>query len=176
MQEWVILVDENDNEIGIAEKMKAHQNGGLLHRAFSVFITNSAGDVLLQQRSATKYHSPLLWTNTCCSHPKPGELTIDAAKRRLFEEMGLKTELNFLFSFIYKVDFDNNLSEYELDHVFWGICDQVPKLNFEEVNDYKYLSIEEIDLDLKYNANMFTQWFKLCWHDVKKKLIWKFDK
>ncbi|MBN1820393.1 MAG: isopentenyl-diphosphate Delta-isomerase, partial [Prolixibacteraceae bacterium] len=113
----VICVDENDNPIGEMEKMEAHEKA-VLHRAFSVFIFNSKKELLLQQRSAGKYHSALLWTNTCCSHPVPGELTENAAKRRLKEEMGMNAELKFLFKFQYKAPFDNGLTEHEIDHVF----------------------------------------------------------
>jgi isopentenyl-diphosphate Delta-isomerase len=160
-QELVVLVDENDNEVGVAEKLEAHQKA-LLHRAFSVFIFNSNGELLLQQRAKSKYHSAGLWTNTCCSHPRPNELVLDAAKRRLDEEMGLVLELEKKFDFIYKTPFDNDLTEYEFDHVFVGYTDEAPVINRDEVEDYKWKSLEEIKADLLLFPNSFTSWFKIA--------------
>jgi isopentenyl-diphosphate Delta-isomerase len=160
-QEFVVLVDENDNEIGFAEKLEAHQKA-LLHRAFSVFIFNSKGELLLQQRAKSKYHSAGLWTNTCCSHPRPNELVLDAAKRRLDEEMGMVLELEKKFDFIYKTPFDNDLTEYEFDHVFVGYTDDDPILNSDEVESFKWKSIEEIKTDLILFPHSFTSWFKIA--------------
>ena len=133
----VIQVDENDSETGLMYKTEAHEKG-ILHRAVSVFIINGAGDWLLQRRAFHKYHSAGLWTNACCSHPLPGELNIDAATRRLMEEMGLKCELNELFSFTYREIFENGLIEHEFDHVFLGVSNQLPAINDLEVIEYKY--------------------------------------
>jgi isopentenyl-diphosphate Delta-isomerase len=160
-QELVVLVDEHDNEIGLAEKIEAHQKA-LLHRAFSVFIFNSKGELLLQQRAKTKYHSAGLWTNTCCSHPRPNELVLDAAKRRLIEEMGLKADIEKKFDFIYKTPFDNDLTEYEFDHVFVGHSDEDPVINKNEVESFKWKNIEEIKADLILFPNTFTSWFKIA--------------
>jgi isopentenyl-diphosphate Delta-isomerase len=160
-KELVVLVDEHDNEIGFAEKLEAHQKA-LLHRAFSVFIFNSNGELLLQQRAKSKYHSAGLWTNTCCSHPRPNELVLDAAKRRLDEEMGLVLELEKKFDFIYKTPFDNDLTEHEFDHVFVGYTDNAPVINRDEVENYKWKSIEEIKTDLILFPNSFTSWFKIA--------------
>jgi isopentenyl-diphosphate Delta-isomerase len=160
-QELVVLVDEHDNEIGFAEKLEAHQKA-LLHRAFSVFIFNSKGELLLQQRAKSKYHSAGLWTNTCCSHPRPNELVLNAAKRRLDEEMGLVLALEKKFDFIYKTPFDNDLTEYEFDHVFVGYTDNDPILNLDEVENFKWKSIEEIKTDLILFPNSFTSWFKIA--------------
>src|SRR5690242_3143777 len=136
LKEQVILVDEHNNEIGIMDKQEAHEKA-VLHRAFSVFIFNSEGKLLLQQRAASKYHSAGLWTNTCCSHPRPGEATLDGAHRRLEEEMGFDTELKEKFHFIYKAPFDNGLTEHELDFIYTGKFEGEPKLNLEEVQAYK---------------------------------------
>jgi isopentenyl-diphosphate Delta-isomerase len=160
-QEYVVLVDEQDNEIGIAEKLEAHEKG-LLHRAFSVFIFNEKGELLLQQRADHKYHSPNLWTNTCCSHPRQGEAVKDAAVRRLKEEMGLSLELEKKFDFIYKAEFDNNLTEHEFDHVFVGNTDQNPILNTEEAKSFKWKSISEIKHDMVLFPYSFTAWFKIA--------------
>jgi isopentenyl-diphosphate Delta-isomerase len=156
----VILVDEHDNELGTIEKMEAHRNG-TLHRAFSVLIFNSKGDLLIQQRAKTKYHSGGLWTNTCCSHPRPGELIVDAAHRRLKEEMGIEVVLNFSHKFIYKIELENGLTEYELDYVFTGIFDGKPNTNPSEVADWKYISKEYIQKEIASYPNNFTHWFKI---------------
>jgi isopentenyl-diphosphate delta-isomerase len=165
--EQVVLVDEQDNEIGVMEKLQAHVEGRL-HRAFSVFICNTQGELLLQQRAAGKYHSASLWTNTCCSHPRPGEGVTDAAHRRLKEEMGLSCELKEAFSFVYKVRFDNNLTEHEFDHVFTGISDTVPIPDTNEVGDWKYVHPDAINEDLAAHPEKYTEWFRICfleWHD-----------
>lgn len=161
--EYVILVDEQDNETGVMEKLLAHQKG-LLHRAFSIFIFNDNNELLLQQRASSKYHSAGLWTNTCCSHPKPNETVKDAASRRLFEEMGMQCELKIINSFIYKAPFDNGLTEYELDYILIGKCNQTPKLNLMEVQNYKWQLIPEIKNDLKINTSNYTYWFNVAIH------------
>lgn len=160
MEEKVILVDEEDNPIGLMEKLEAHQKA-LLHRAFSVFILNDKGEIMLQQRAANKYHSPNLWTNTCCSHPREGETTIEAGKRRLQEEMGFVTELSEVLSFIYKAPFDNGLTEHEYDHVLVGYSDAQPQINSEEVASWKWLSLEAIKEDILQTPEQYTAWFKI---------------
>lgn len=159
-EERVILVDPNDQPLGTMEKMEAHQKG-LLHRAFSVFIVNSKGELLLQQRALHKYHSPGLWTNTCCSHQRKGETTLAAASRRLEEEMGMQTPLTFLFSFIYNAAFDNGLTEHELDHVLFGIANTAPQINPEEVAAWKWMKLDELDHDLQKNELVYTVWFRI---------------
>jgi isopentenyl-diphosphate Delta-isomerase len=151
MEDQVILVDENDNEVGAMPKLEAHQKG-ILHRAFSIFIFNSKGEVLLQQRSSKKYHSANLWSNTCCSHPLPGEAVKTAAQRRLMEEMGMTSNLTSVFNFIYKATLSNSLFEYEYDHVFFGVSELPPIINQEEVRDWKYIS--------------YTEWLKNCIEQV----------
>lgn len=158
IQEQVIVVDENDVVLGSMEKMEAHRNP-LLHRAISVFIVNSEGEWLLQQRALGKYHSNGLWTNTCCSHPQPGESSLDAANRRLAEEMGLKAELTEKFHFIYREPLDNDLTEYELDHVFVGVSNQVPNINTNEVLSYKYIAYDDLKKDIETNPDNYTVWF-----------------
>ncbi|MCA6435590.1 MAG: isopentenyl-diphosphate Delta-isomerase [Bacteroidota bacterium] len=160
MTEYVILVNENDQPVGTMEKMEAHQKG-LLHRAFSVFVFNETNEMLLQQRAFSKYHSAGLWTNTCCSHPRPGEELISAAKRRLKEEMGIETELTHQTSFIYKTDFDNDLTEHELDHVFVGKHNESPVINKDEVNAYKWISLIDLRAWIKNKPQDFTSWFKI---------------
>src|SRR5690606_20819833 len=143
MTEEVILVDQEDKALGTMEKLEAHQTG-VLHRAFSVFLFNSEGELLLQQRAFDKYHSPGLWSNTCCSHPRPGEDTLGAAKRRLHEEMGMECKLHFISKFLYKTRFENGLFEHELDHIFVGTTDSLPTINPQEANDFKFLSLAKI--------------------------------
>jgi isopentenyl-diphosphate delta-isomerase len=155
----VILVDENDVETGLISKTEAHEKG-LLHRAVSVFIINSEGEWLLQRRAPEKYHSAGLWTNTCCSHPLPGESTENAAKRRLWEEMGMECDLILLFNFSYREILENGLIEHELDYVFLGVSDQMPVLNISEVSEYKYLNYLELDNDIKTNPENYTIWFR----------------
>lgn len=162
--EYVILVDEQDNETGVMEKLLAHQKG-LLHRAFSIFIFNDNNELLLQQRASSKYHSAGLWTNTCCSHPKPNETIKDAASRRLFEEMGMQCELKIIDSFIYKAPFDNGLTEHELDYILIGKSNQTPKLNLIEVQNYKWQLISDIKNDLKVNSINYTYWFNVAIHN-----------
>lgn len=157
--EDIILVDENDNELGTGEKLKVHQNGRL-HRAFSILIFNRQGEMMLQQRAGTKYHSPSLWTNACCSHPRPGETIAMAARRRLKEEMGFECEMKEIFSFVYKVKLEN-LIEYEFDHVFLGIFDGKPQLNKEEADSWKWMGVKEMATDVIKNPQNYTAWFKI---------------
>lgn len=161
VNEYVILVDENDNDIGVMEKLQAHQEG-LLHRAFSVFIFNDKQELLLQQRAISKYHSGGLWTNTCCSHPRPNETIKDAANRRLFEEMGMSCDLQIKTNFIYKTPFENGLIEHELDYVLVGNTNQNPQINKDEVESFKWLSILDIKKDIIDNPNQYTSWFKIA--------------
>jgi isopentenyl-diphosphate delta-isomerase len=165
MKDYVILVDENDNEIGIEEKMKAHEDAKL-HRAFSIFIFNSKGEMLLQQRACDKYHSGCLWSNATCSHPRPGEQVEQAAHRRLKEEMGFDTELKKEFHFIYKADFDHGLTEHEFDHVFLGQYDGPINLNADEADDYKWIDLESLQQDIKRNPDDYTVWFKIAFDRV----------
>jgi isopentenyl-diphosphate Delta-isomerase len=160
MTEYVILVDENDQAIGICEKMEAHEKG-LLHRAFSVFVFNDKGEMLLQRRALSKYHSPGLWTNTCCSHPRENESVEEAAHRRLKEEMGFDCQLEEVFSFTYNAAFSNGLIEHEFDHVLIGKYDSSPLLNTEEAAEYKWISIKEVLREAEENPNNFTEWFKI---------------
>lgn len=161
MAEDVILVDNNDNEIGTMPKMEAHISG-VLHRAFSVFIFNTKGDLLLQQRALHKYHSGGKWTNTCCSHPRSGEENIAAANRRLLEEMGMSCDLIYGFNFLYKAHVENGLIEHEFDHVYYGITDDLPIINLTEVADYKYLNLYDLANDLKENPDHYTEWLKIA--------------
>jgi len=169
MEEHVILVDENDTPVGLMEKIEAHEKA-LLHRAFSVFIFNKKGELMLQQRAVSKYHSPLLWTNTCCSHQREGETNIEAGKRRLQEEMGFSTDLKEVFSFIYKAPFDNGLTEHELDHVMIGYYDDAPKLNKEEAEAYKWMPLEDVKKDIEENPQLYTAWFKIIFKKSYEKL------
>ncbi len=170
MEEQVILVDENDVERGVMEKHQAHELG-VLHRAISILVFNNKGELLLQQRAAHKYHSPLLWTNTCCSHPRPGEPTDEAASRRLMEEMGLSTALEHKWRFIYKTTFENGLSEHELDHVFFGFSDAIPSINPDEVNAYRYVSLQQLENEITMAPQQFTYWFKLLVPTISKHLV-----
>ncbi len=159
-EENVILVNESNEQIGLMPKMEAHEKA-VLHRAFSVFVMNNKGETMLQQRAAHKYHSPLLWTNTCCSHQRDGETNIVAGKRRLEEEMGFTTELEELFSFIYKAPFDNGLTEHELDHVMMGDYNDPPVINSDEVADWKWMKPIDIKNDIAQNPENYTAWFKI---------------
>ncbi len=163
-EEQVILVNEKDEPIGSMNKLEAHEKA-LLHRAFSVFILNDKNEVMLQQRANHKYHSPLLWTNTCCSHQRAGETNIEAGKRRLFEEMGFETELKELFNFIYKAPFDNGLTEHELDHVMIGYYNDEPIINNDEVESWKWMKIEDIKNDMIVNPKIYTVWFKIIFDE-----------
>lgn len=164
IEEQVILVNEQDEPIGLMNKMEAHEKA-VLHRAFSVFVLNDKNEVMLQQRAHHKYHSPLLWTNTCCSHQRAGETNIEAGKRRLFEEMGFETELKELFHFIYKAPFDNGLTEHELDHVMIGYYNDAPVINLDEVESWKWMPIEAIKDDMLANTNSYTVWFKIIFDE-----------
>lgn len=156
----IILVDTHDNEVGQMEKMEAHRKG-LLHRAFSIIVFNSANEILLQRRALDKYHSQGLWTNTCCSHPAKGETNLDAAHRRLKEEMGFDCELKEAFHFIYRTELENDLIEYELDHVIIGYSDQQPVLNPNEAIDFQWLNIEAISNEIHKHPEQFTFWFRI---------------
>ncbi len=161
MKEEVVLVDSNDKETGFEEKLKTHKEGKL-HRAFSIFVFNSKGELLLQKRAETKYHCGGLWTNTCCSHPRPGELLKEAVHRRLKQEMGFDCLLNEVFSFSYKVKFENNLVENEFDHVFSGKFDGEPKPNPEEASAFKWVGVEELKKDIKKNPGKYTYWLRIA--------------
>jgi len=158
--EHVILVDSDDNDLGTMEKMEAHRKG-ILHRAFSVLLFNSKGEMLLQKRSAAKYHSAGLWTNTCCSHPKPDESLEVAIRRRLKEEMGIDVQSTFAYTFIYKVDLDNGLIEHELDHVYIGLFDGEPAINKQEVESWKFIDRTVLRAEILKHPENFTHWFKL---------------
>tara|TARA_B100000787_G_scaffold165564_1_gene149653 strand:- start:241 stop:774 length:534 start_codon:yes stop_codon:yes gene_type:complete len=167
--EMVVLVNEQDQQIGLMEKIEAHEKG-LLHRAFSVFILNDANELLLQKRALSKYHSPGLWTNTCCSHPKDNENIINAGNRRLKEEMGFQTELKPFLSFIYKVKFENGLTEHEFDHVLIGKYNDEPLINFVEVCDWKWVDLESLSLDIINNSENYTVWFKIIFKKYHNKI------
>ncbi len=156
----MILVNEKDQPIGLMPKMEAHEKG-LLHRAFSVFVFNDKNELMLQQRALSKYHSPGLWTNTCCSHQREGESNIEAGKRRLQEEMGFTTDLKDTMAFIYKAPFDNGLTEHEFDHILVGNFNDVPNLNPEEVSAWKWMKLEEVQKDMKNHPERYTEWFKI---------------
>ena len=169
MEERVVLVDENDREIGTMPKMEAHQKA-VLHRAISVFILNEKGEWLLQRRALSKYHSSGLWSNAACTHPRPNETYMEAANRRLKEEMGMECELTDLFNFIYKEKLDNELTEHELDHVFIGYSEEIPNFNAEEVCDFKYINFEELKKEIHDNPDKYTFWFKHVFENVQKHL------
>ncbi|WP_396170747.1 isopentenyl-diphosphate Delta-isomerase [Flavobacterium sp.] len=163
-EENVILVNQNDEQIGLMPKMEAHKKA-VLHRAFSVFVLNDKNEIMLQQRAHHKYHSPLLWTNTCCSHQRDGETNIQAGTRRLHEEMGFVTGLKELFHFIYKAPFDNGLTEHELDHVMIGYYNDEPKINPDEVESWKWMSIEDVANDIQLHPEIYTVWFKIIFDE-----------
>lgn len=163
-EEQVVLVDEKNNALGLMPKLEAHQKG-ILHRAFSVFIFNDKKELMLQQRAAHKYHSPLLWTNTCCSHQREGETNLEAGKRRLFEEMGFSVELKEVFSFVYHAPFDNGLTEHELDFVMVGYFNEEPAINKEEVEDWKWMSLKEVKQDIEEHPEFYTAWFKIIFQE-----------
>jgi len=167
IEDKVILVDANDNQVGLMAKLEAHEKG-VLHRAFSVFIFNKKGELMLQRRALGKYHSPGLWTNTCCSHQREGESNIESGKRRLSEEMGFVTELIEKTSFIYKAKFDNGLTEHEFDHVLVGNFDNSPKINTEEVDSWKWMNMENVKDDIKVHSNNYTVWFKIIFEKYYK--------
>lgn len=165
-EEKVVLVDDFDNEIGTMEKLLAHEKGAL-HRAVSVFIFNDLGQMLLQQRAVSKYHSGGLWTNTCCSHPRLGELPLEAAHRRLFEEMGMSCHLEKVLDFTYKVVLDKNLTEHEFDHVFFGRSNQHPCLNPAEAIDWKWIDVDVLEKDVAKNPQKYTAWFKIILKKIR---------
>jgi len=158
--EHVVLVDEFDSVVGTMEKLEAHEKG-ILHRAFSILLFNSNGEVLLQKRSRTKYHSGGLWTNTCCSHPLPGERMEDATRRKLKQEMGIEASTVFNFKFIYNAQLDKNLIEHEYDHVFIGTFDGVPIPNKDEVEDWKFIDLKTLRNDIRQHPELYTYWFVL---------------
>lgn len=163
--EEVILVNGQDEPVGTMEKMEAHYQAAL-HRAFSVFLFNSRGEMLLQQRAKSKYHSGGLWTNACCSHPRPGEETANAANRRLHEEMGISAQLKKIFDFTYKASFDNGLTEHEYDHVFTGNFSGIIKPNKNEVQDYCFKSMEDLEISLQSHPHKYTAWFHIAFPKV----------
>lgn len=169
MEEQVILVDTNDQAIGLMPKMEAHEKG-VLHRAFSVFILNDKNQLMLQQRALHKYHSPGLWTNTCCSHQRDGEDNISAGKRRLLEEMGFETELSEVTSFIYKAPFDNGLTEHELDHIMIGHHNDAPDVNPEEVANWKWMALEAVRDDIMHHPEHYTAWFIIIFEQFYEKI------
>jgi len=154
-------VDENDNPLGKHEKFSAHQRG-LLHRAFSVFIFNTKGELLLQQRANEKYHSGGLWSNTCCSHPAFGEDIKEAIKRRLPEEMGIRCETKFAFSFVYRAEFENGLIEHEYDHVYFGLSDQKPIPDNSEVKNFRYINLDDLKIAIMENPSIYSEWLRIC--------------
>ena len=162
MKEEVILVNEYDHPLGLMEKMEAHERG-ILHRAFSVFVINDKNELLLQQRAFSKYHSGGLWTNTCCSHPRNGEENLDAAHRRLQEEMGFDCELSKLLDFVYRAELDKGLTEHEFDHVFVGKWDGMPQINTEEVASYKWMDVDAVEQDIDSHPDKYTEWFKIIY-------------
>ncbi|MEW5927662.1 MAG: isopentenyl-diphosphate Delta-isomerase [Gemmatimonadota bacterium] len=165
MAERVILVDESDREVGTEDKERAHREGRL-HRAFSVFVFNSRGEMLLQRRARGKYHSPGLWTNTCCSHPRPGESVEVAARRRLREEMGLECELRGSFPFLYRAELDRGMTEHEYDHVLVGECDRDPVPDADEVEAWAWVDPDEVRRDLAERPDRYTYWFRLALPDL----------
>ena len=166
-KEYVVLVDEEDREIGIMEKIEAHKNGGRLHRAFSIFVFNSKGELMLQKRARGKYHSGGAWTNTCCGHPRPGETVEEAALRRLKEEMGFSCKLTKVFKIIYKAYVGNGLTEWELDHVFIGYFDGTPDPNPAEAEDWKWMDMDAIEEDMEKNPGKYTPWFKIIFKKLR---------
>ncbi|MEN8224550.1 MAG: isopentenyl-diphosphate Delta-isomerase [Bacteroidota bacterium] len=166
--EQVILVDDKDREIGSMEKIEAHEKA-LLHRAFSIFVFNESGQMMLQRRALSKYHSPGLWTNSCCSHPRPGESLQQATSRRIVEEMGFSCDMHEVLSFIYKAPFDHGLTEHELDHVFMGIFNDEPEINPEEVAEWKWVDVDELLSDVDANPDNYTVWFKIALAEMERK-------
>jgi isopentenyl-diphosphate Delta-isomerase len=160
-EQMMVLVNEQDEQIGLLGKTATHEQG-LLHRAFSIFLFNNKGEMLMQKRALSKYHSPGLWSNACCSHPLPQEQVIDAANRRLKEELGVETELTCKFNFIYKAELENGLIEYEFDHVFTGIYEGKATLNKDEVDSITYISMEDLNADIEKNPFRYTAWFKIA--------------
>ena len=170
----MVLIDPQDREIGQMEKLEAHREGRL-HRAFSVFVFNERGELLLQQRAATKYHSAGLWTNTCCGHPRPGEALVDAGERRLKEEMGLRIPLRTTFHFTYKAELEHGLVEHEIDHVLIGISDHDPRPAPAEASDWRWVDRATLERELVEHSGLFTAWFPLCvkaaWESVDGRAV-----
>lgn len=175
MNDYLILVDKNDEPQGKMEKDSVHRLG-LLHRAFSIFIFNTKGELLLQQRADDKYHSAGLWTNSCCSHPRYGEDISEAIPRRLMEEMGMTCKTNFAFSFIYNACFENGLTEHEFDHVYFGISDDLPIPEKSEVKNWKYIRLENLEKQIENQPEIYTAWLKICLTQVKKYYRYLFKK
>jgi isopentenyl-diphosphate delta-isomerase len=173
--EEVILVNDKDKVLGYMEKQEAHIKG-LMHRAFSIFIFNDKNELLLQKRAVDKYHSGGLWTNTCCSHPRRNESNIEAAYRRLNEEMGMSCVLNKVFTFTYKAVLDKGLTEHEFDHVFFGFSNIKPKINPAEVDSFKYITISDLENEVSSKPELFTEWFLICFPKVINKLKSIIDK
>jgi len=169
IEEKVILVNEKDQKIGLMNKIEAHEKA-LLHRAFSVFVLNNKNELMLQRRALHKYHSPGLWTNTCCSHQRDNETTLNAATRRLQEEMGFVTLLEEKFSFIYKAAFDNGLTEHEFDHVLLGKYEGLPQINEDEVAEWKWMSLDDVKKDIALSPDAYTPWFKIIFNEFEKDL------
>lgn len=169
MEEKVVLINEADEVLGLMDKMQAHENG-LLHRAFSVFLFNSKGEMLLQQRAGSKYHSPLQWTNACCSHPRENETYEEAAKRRLMEELGIDVPVVEKFHFLYKAEVGEDLWEHELDHVFTGFYEGEFNLNKEEVEGVRYITMDALGQEMKEHPQHFTEWFKIILEEYKHRL------
>ena len=165
IEEQEILVDDKDNELGFMEKMSAHRSGSL-HRAFSIFIFNSKGEMLLQKRAKSKYHSGGLWSNACCSHPLPNETLEEALSRKLKQELGFGCQLVKKFHFTYKAHLDQNLIEHEIDHVFTGTYEGEIVPNPEEVESFKYISEAELHLDVAQQPAKYTEWFKMVYTKV----------
>ena len=175
MADNVILVDEQDRELGLMEKMEAHRKG-LLHRAFSVFVLNPEGELLLQQRATHKYHSGGLWTNTCCSHPRKDESVVTAAHRRLMEEMGFDCHIDKLLEFTYRAELDKGMIEHEYDHLFVGYYDKDPLINTEEVSDWRWLPLDQVKAGIESNGDQYTEWFKIIFErfiNTVKDRMWK---
>ena len=168
--EYVILVDTDDNEIGRMEKMQAHEEA-VLHRAFSVFLFNEKGEMLIHRRAQHKYHSGGLWTNTCCSHPRPGEATEAAAHRRLMEELGMDCAIEEQFSFLYKRALDHGLTEHELDHVFIGKYEELPNFNEDEIDACKYISIDDLLASIRSEPETYTEWFRIVCQEYGEKIF-----
>ncbi len=166
-KEFVVLVDANDNDIGTMEKMEAHEKA-VLHRAFSIFIFNTKGEMLIHQRAFSKYHTPGLWTNACCSHPRLGETLQQATSRRLREEMGMEADIQKIFDFVYKADVGQGLIEHEFDHVFVGTTDVLPNINREEVETYSYIKMDDLRNDINMHPEKYTVWFKIAFDRVEE--------
>ena len=171
-EELVILVDENDKQIGLMPKMEAHEKA-VLHRAFSVFVFNGKNELMLQQRALHKYHSPGLWTNTCCSHQRDGETNLEAGKRRLFEEMGFVTDLKETTSFIYKAPFENGLTEHEFDHILVGNYENDPLINKDEVASWKWVDLDLVKQNIEKSPELYTAWFKIIFEKYYQTLVHK---